>query len=231
MLNQRKLPQRDKDRALEDVLQEFGRCLQPNGPYGGFDECCLREESFRRLVLWAKEVGVFYQDLIPDRNGGREHDVTHDCLTKTWLKFTKPSSAGFTVDFDDEYPYIINALPQQYFARLLLHNEIFGDNISFVGVSGPEYKPRIITRQLDASGEPTNHNDILTLMTLLGFDRLNLDKPVGYLNSMAFMSGNVAVFDLHGANVIKTSDDLLIVIDCIPVILNNESIEYLKLFI
>ncbi|MBU1429292.1 hypothetical protein KKF91_01910, partial [Myxococcota bacterium] len=87
------------------------------------------------------------------------------------------------------------------------------------------------TRQLDASGEPTNHNDILTLMTLLGFDRLNLDKPVGYLNSMAFMSGNVAVFDPHGANVIKTSDDLLIVIDCIPVILNNESIEYLKLFI
>jgi hypothetical protein len=93
------LPLPDRDRPLDEVIKDFSRRVCPGGPYGDIDEWSVYDESFRRLVAWADETGHFFEGLQPLKEGGREHDLTHDSLTGTWLKFTKPSAAGYVVSF------------------------------------------------------------------------------------------------------------------------------------
>jgi hypothetical protein len=106
------LPRPDRDRPLDEVIEDFARRVCPGGPYGDIDEWSVYDESFRRLVAWAGETGRFFEGLQPLKEGGREHDLSHDPLTGTWLKFTKPSAAGYVVSFAS-----IFAQPM-WFARL-----------------------------------------------------------------------------------------------------------------
>ena len=128
-----RLPQPDRDRPLHEVIQDFGRCLCPDGPYGPIDEWSIYDESLRRLVSWAKEQGRWYPGLAPLKEGGREHDVTHVAASGCWLKFTKPSKAGYMVSFDSGSPALEPALALEYFERLILQNDIFADDTTFVG--------------------------------------------------------------------------------------------------
>ena len=110
------LPRPDGDRTLEEVIEKLAGSVRPAGADEPIDEWLDRERSFQRLVAWAKQQGVFYEGLKPARQGGREHDVTYDDATGTWLKFTKPSSAGYLAVFDVETrPFELeNGQPEPY---------------------------------------------------------------------------------------------------------------------
>lgn len=218
------LPQPDRDRPLLEVIEEFGERLRPSGSYGEIDEWSIYDESFRRLQAWAEESGCHYESLQPLREGGREHDLTYDPASSSWLKFTKPSAAGYVVSFDFGAPALRPALPLEYLERLVLQNEIFADDVSYVGIAGAKYDFRIVTRQSDIAGVAASESDIVSLMTEeLGFILLSSKFSVGYVESLAFSREDVAVFDLRPANVVKTDSGIIVPIDSIPVRLDESS--------
>jgi len=158
------------------------------------------------------------------KEGGREHDLTYDSATASWLKFTKPSKAGYVVSFEFGSPTLEPGLPLEYLKRLRLQNEIFLDQVTFVGVGGHRNHSTIITRQPDIPGEPADPSEIILLMTReLGFEILPARFSVGYQDSLAFIREDVAVFDLRPANVVRTPDGLIIPIDSIPVRLDEKA--------
>lgn len=214
----KRLPQPDRDRPLDEVIKDLERRLRPSGPDGEIDEWSLYDESFRRLVSWAQENGRYYEGLQALKEGGREHDLTFDPDTGSWLKFTKPSKAGYVVSFDLGSPALEPGLPLEYLERLELQNELFRDEVAFIGVGGRRNHPVIITRQPDIPGEPAGNTEISDLMTRqLGFELLPARFSVGYQDSLAFIREDVAVFDLRPANVVRTSSGLIVPIDAIPV--------------
>lgn len=120
-------------------------------------------------------------------------------------------------------------LPLEYLERLLLQNELFGDEVTFVGIGGERNQPTIITRQPDIRGDFAEIAEIIYLMTReLGFELLPTRFSIGYANSLAFIRGDVAVFDLRPANVVRTADGVIIPIDSIPVRLEEKSISFLN---
>lgn len=222
MDEQKRLPLPHRDRPLNEVVADFARCLRPSGSDGEIDEWSLYDESFRRLVKWAKETGRLYEELEGLKEGGREHDLTFDPLSSSWLKFTKPAKAGYIVSFDFGSPSLEPGLPLEYLERLVLQNELFGDEVTFVGVGGKKNNPTIITRQPDIPGNHAEPDEIIHLMTHeLGFRLLHDRFSIGYADSLAFIRDDVAVFDLRSANVVKTPNGLIIPIDSIPVRLDE----------
>jgi hypothetical protein len=121
------------------------------------------------------------------------------------------------VSFDFGAPALEPALPLDYLERLVLQNEIFADRVSFVGMAGERYRPRIVTRQPHIRGEDATPDEIIFLMTAeLGFRQLPGRFSIGYADSLAFVREDVAVFDLRPANVVRTDEGLIVPIDSIP---------------
>ncbi|MES2661323.1 MAG: hypothetical protein V4689_22070 [Verrucomicrobiota bacterium] len=107
---------------------------------------------------------------------------------------------------------------------MLLQNQVFLDRVIFVGVGGLRNYSTIITRQPHISGEPADHSEIIHLMTQeLGFELLPARFFIGYADSLAFVRGDVAVFDLRPANVVRTPDGIIVPIDSIPVRLDESA--------
>jgi hypothetical protein len=167
---------------------------------------------------------VLYDGLQPTTEGGREHDITFDEHSGTVLKFTKSSCAAYRVGFDSGKPELMTGLPLEYLERLLIHNEVFSDDIRFVGVAGERNRRRIVTRQNRVQGRPAEWQEIDRLMIdELGFFLLRHNYGVGYEDSRAYLRDDVAVFDLRPPNVFVTASGVLAVIDSIPVRLTGET--------
>lgn len=182
------LPHPDRDRTLVEACHDLAGRLRPSGPDGEIDEWSIYDESLRLLVRWAEESGCFFEDLQPLKEGGREHDLTFSEEGQTWLKFTKPAAAAYVVSFESGTPSLEPALPLEYLERLVLQNEIFADRVSFVGIAGERFKPRIVTRQPHIPGEAATPGEIVHLMTAeLEFRQLPERFSVGYADSLAFL--------------------------------------------
>jgi hypothetical protein len=126
------------------------------------------------------------------------------------------------VSFDSGVPALEPALPLEYVDRLILQNEVFADCISFVGVAGDDRLPRIVTRQPDIPGEAAGLDEIREMMIdALGFSPLSAAFALGYVDSLAFVRHDVAVFDLRPANVVKTPAGVIVPIDVIAVRLDE----------
>lgn len=215
------LPRPGKDLSLESAANDFRRVLPTDGEIDGEPDYA---DYFRSLEKEAKRLDVLYDRLQPSCVGGREHDVTFDTVTGTVLKFTKPSAAGYVVDTELGYPRLSTALPVEYLDRLALHNAVFGDDVSFVGVGGEINRRRIIARQPCVTGRPASRDEIVKVMTEdLGFKQLSQNYGIGYEDSYGFIRDDVAVFDLRPANVFMTEDGIMHVIDSIPVKLSDQN--------
>jgi hypothetical protein len=144
--------------------------------------------------------------------------VVFDYETSTILKFTKPGKAAYVVNFDLGTPRMVPAMPLEYMERLMLQNEIFRDNLRFVGIGGDDGARQIITRQNIVTGKPARWEDIIQLMVDdLGFIKLRHNHGIGYDDSYAFVSDDFAVFDMRPANVFVTESGVIVPVDCIPV--------------
>lgn len=212
------LPQPGKDRTLAQTITHFRAVLSPNGEIDGDEDSVDYSEQFQRFEAESRRLGVLYDGLQPDAEGGREHDLIFDRDTGTVLKFTKPTSAGYEVDWSMGKPSLVPGLPLEYLERLKLHSEVFSDTIGFVGMGGDANNRRIITRQGLIKGRPPTWVEILRLMVdELGFEKLRNNFGIGYDDSFAFARGDVAVFDMRPANLFVTDSGVMVAIDSIPV--------------
>ena len=158
------------------------------------------------IALEAEKSGWLYEESIRLRIGGVEHDIVPDRDSGTVLKFTKPGRAAYAVNFDLGTPMMVPALPVEYLDRLMLQNRIFGDNLRFVGIAGAIGHRRIMTRQDILKGKPAWWEEIVRMMTDLGFTKLRHNHGIGYEDSYAFLQDDAVVFDLRPANVFVTDD-------------------------
>ena len=95
--------------------------------------------------------------------------------------------------------------PLEYLDRLILHDEIFGEMTTFIGIGGLPNHRRIITRQARAHGRPASEKEIrCPMIEQLGFEELKNNYAIGYEESLAFIHDEAAVFDLRPANVLVT---------------------------
>ncbi len=95
--------------------------------------------------------------------GGEEHRVWPAPDNTRYWKATYPGCAGFTVISIEDIggpPDLTTALPLEYLERLLLQNQLFGDEIRLEGVAVEGGKTVIITSQPVLIGEPANEEDI-----------------------------------------------------------------------
>jgi hypothetical protein len=224
-----KLPEPAQDRALKEAIDVFSGVLPANGEVDGAEDQADYSEYFRRFEDESKRLGVLYDRMLPRLEGGKEHDLIFDEATGSVLKFTKPSRAGYVVSFDFGNPRLVPALPLEYLERQDLHNQLFADNIRFVGMGGDPYNRRIITRQDLVKGRPAEWDEIDRMMVEdLGFSKLRDNHGIGYAESFAYIRDDVAVFDMRPPNVFMTDDGILVAIDSIPVRLSEEARKLLE---
>ena len=214
-----RLPDPDQDRTLEAATHDICGVLLADGTFDGDeDRLDLISGQLEIIAIAALRHGYFHENPIILRMGGVEHDIAFVGETATVLKFTKPGRAAYAVHFDLGTPTIEPALPLEYLDRLILQNEIFGDNLRFVGISGEAGSRRLVTRQDLVKGMAASWNEIISLMVdQLGFTKLRHNHGIGYEDSLAFVRDDAVVFDMRPANVFITDEGTVVPVDCIPV--------------
>lgn len=117
----------------------------------------------------------------------------------------------------DATPVFLPASPLQYLNRLMLQNEIFGDDIRLLGIHRSCGALRMVTIQPDISGEPPTMPEISEFLgDEFGFRPLSI-APMGYYKSSSYLLGNLGLFDVHPANLVKVASGKLVPIDVIMV--------------
>lgn len=217
-ISERDLPEAP-GHSLESAASFLEACLHADGgDESRFPEGELDGFQWRWLQEWAiRERCIVPPELIPDREGGREHDVTFLEASGSWLKFTKPGQSGYTVDCSTGIPLFLPALPLDYLRRLLLQNELFGDRILLRGIQPTASGPRIVITQPDVQGEAPEFEEIDAILTRsFGFRLLDI-PPMGFYKAHSFLHGDIGIFDAHPANFVKSKDGTLLPIDLILV--------------
>lgn len=107
--------------------------------------------------------------LAPAKPGGEEHLVWHDEAHDRYIKLTKPNCFGLTVAaewfLDDERdeadlkPAMCGATPLEYLERLLLQNEVFGDEIELLGIVDKRQALHVVTAQPTIVGGAVGRGD------------------------------------------------------------------------
>lgn len=205
--------------ALADAAAFLSRCLCSDGTVDGQDgDFSLPERQWSVLIRWAGASGKILPLIFPgpEREGGREHDVSLDEATGRWIKFTKPAASGYTVSWqDDGTPYLHNALPLEYLQRLLWHNEVFGDDIRLLGLWQPQpHQWRIVTSQPGLQGTRAALEELAAAFAGVGFLPLSW-RGIGYEHSLSFRFEGFDIWDVHPANVLLSPEGLPLPIDVI----------------
>ena len=151
--------------ALQDAEAFVRRRVCADGSVDGEDgDFSGPERQWAALIEWAGSCGkTLPLDFPgPEREGGREHDVTLDEPTGRWIKYTKPSSSGYMVSWGPNgIPFLHNALPLDYLQRLLWQNEVFGDAVHLIGVwQALPHQWRIVTSQPGLQGHRATLDDL-----------------------------------------------------------------------
>ena len=205
--------------ALADAAAFLRRRVCADGAVDGEDGDFTRpERQWAALIEWAGSCGKNLPLAFPapEREGGREHDVTLHEPTGRWIKYTKPSASGYTVSWrQDGVPYRHNALPLDYLQRLLWQNEVFGDDIQLVGLWQAEpHQWRIVTSQPGLQGTRATLDDLATAFLAAGFTLLPW-RSIGYEGSLALRLEGFDIWDVHPANVLLSPDGLPLPLDVI----------------
>ena len=215
-------PQKTSPTPLESAAHDVRRVLCADGaqPAGGLAARTAGEA--RALRDWAQARGLILDParwLTPARKGGAEHLVWQDDEADRFIKLTLPGECGWTVDaeeiFDEAWdewvprPLTRIATPLEYLDRLLLANDLFGDDIALLGVldwrgnaGGDE--------PANDLGDPPEPEDIAAFMTAPGFE---MPPPLVVRNSgaLSFLRerDSIAAFDCHAGNFFLSAGQVL----------------------
>jgi hypothetical protein len=205
--------------ALQDAAAFVRSRVCADGSADGEDgDFTGPERQWAALLEWAECQGkILPLDFAgPEREAGREHDVTLHEPSGRWIKFTKPSCSGCTVSWgEDGTPYLHNALPLDYLDRLTWQNELFGDDIHLVGLW--QAKPHlwcIVTTQPGLQGVRATLPDLADAFVAAGFTLLAW-QGIGYEGSLSLSADGFDIWDIHPANVLLAPEGLPLAIDVI----------------
>lgn len=203
--------------ALESALHDLrggAGTVRPGAAQrpGDLDEVA-REERFI-LTEWARRNGRIL-DAESHRTRvtgcGAEHAVFFDSSTQRYFKLTL--EGGLTVGTDFRLgkrsqrwlgvPFVREATPREYLERLVLCNQVFGDDLRLEGVITDREPPSIVTSQPVIRGRETTREEIAAFHTRLGFQPVP-GVVAGRHDSASFYrpDDRIAVFDAHGENLL-----------------------------
>ncbi|MBL9152823.1 MAG: hypothetical protein JNK37_10070 [Verrucomicrobiales bacterium] len=162
--------------------------------------------------VYAAEQGLFLEETPAELNRppdeeGNEHQVWYLAGQEAVLKATWPDFFGLLVIHrpDEE----AKASPIDYLQRWSIHNDLFGDDIAFVGALQTESGLRLLIRQTAIAGVPATEAQIAEFFTSTGWKRFILEGNVAYFDPERC----IAVSDTHRGNLIFMDDGLLAPID------------------
>jgi hypothetical protein len=167
---------------------------------------------------WARAQGLSLPlHVAPKEEGGREHDVRFDDASKRWLKFTKPSAAGYAVHMIEGRLLMTPAQPLQYLERWKLHNRLFFDDVELVGLRTEGHFHRIVVSQQDwGSDAPTWEELEQSMLEDYRLERLTLNELLGGYEARAYMLKHFAVFDVRPINCARSARGIIVPFDVIP---------------
>lgn len=205
--------------ALADAAAHIRRRVCTDGaPHGADGDFSAPERQWAALIEWAGACGKILPLAFPapEREGGREHDVTLDESSGRWIKYTKRSASGYTVSWSEKgEPFMHNATPLEYLQRLLWQNEAFGDDIHLVGLWQEQpHQWRIVTTQPGLQGERATLEALAAAFTAAGFTLLPW-RGIGYEGSLSLRIEGFDVWDVHPANVLLSPEGIPLPIDVI----------------
>jgi hypothetical protein len=119
-----------------------------------------------------------------------------------WEKITMPHRAGWHVDL--ECMRCLPATPLQYLERLDAANQVFDDDILFVGMTEER---RILTSQPDIVGEIPTPQMVLDWMEDQGFEEES-GLQIGAYDAKTFRRASVWLFDVRPMNFVERNGEL-----------------------
>jgi hypothetical protein len=142
----------------------------------------------------------------PDEEGN-EHQVWYLPDANAFLKATWPDFFGLLVvhRLHEEQ----KASPVAYLERWSLHNDLFGDDVRFLGALATDTGLRLLIQQPAISGTPATDEEIQRFFTTSGWLRFIIEGNVAYFDP----DRRVVISDTHRGNIILMDDGLLAPID------------------
>ena len=218
----RRLRQAHAGSALAAAEGFLRGSLRPGsaGAHGGGS--ANHSEASRQLAAlreWARAHGRLIQpgliallDRGQIRVGGVEHDVFHEVETGRWVKLTLPGKSGMEIQAHVEMTgvrptlHTSDALPADYLHRLILANELLGDDFCFHGVLDDPAGPRLVISQRHVLGEHAGAEAIAQHFVHIGFQPINA-------KTFYDPEENLLLSDAHAGNVLRTAEGLLVPFD------------------
>jgi hypothetical protein len=161
---------------------------------------------------YAAEFGFVLQDppaelSRPPDDEGNEHQVWFDEASRSYLKATWPDFFGLLVIHRPHEEH--KASPIAYLERWHLHNELFGDQVIFLGAFQAVGGLRLLIRQPAIAGTPATDEEIQRFFTDSGW------RPFVIEGNTAFFDPErqIVISDTHRGNIILMDDGLLAPID------------------
>lgn len=209
--------------ALHSACTFLRGGLRADGTYEGVGEWDVHDHQWRLFDRWARsEALILPLVFVPERVGGREHDVRHDQESQRWFKFTKPNAAGYFVELIGERMEMLPATPLQYLERWLVANRLFYDDVRLEGVWSQDATRRVVVSQPDIVGsEPTWEEVERAMREDYRLQRLPVDDALGGYEARAYFRGRFGVFDVRPVNCVRTADGDVVPIDVIPRVFNR----------
>jgi hypothetical protein len=99
--------------------------------------------------------------------------------------------------------------PIAYLERWQLHNELFGDQVTFLGALQTESGLRLMIRQPAIAGTPATDEQIQQFFTDAGWKRFEIEGNTAFFDA----DRRVVISDTHRGNIILMQDGLLAPID------------------
>lgn len=143
----------------------------------------------------------------PPDDEGNEHQVWFHAETGTYLKGTWPDFFGMLVIHRPHEES--KASPIDYLERWHLHNEVFGDQVTFLGPLQTDSGLRLFIRQPAIAGVPASDEQIRRFFVEAGWLPFVIDGNTAYFDP----ERRIVISDTHRGNLILMDDGLLAPID------------------
>lgn len=161
---------------------------------------------------YAEEAGLFLPSAPdelsrPPDEEGNEHQVWFDEAASTYLKATWPDFFGLMVIHRPNEE--TKASPIAYLERWHLHNELFGDEVAFLGALQSPDGLRLLIRQPAIEGTPATDEQIARFFASSGWKRFVIDGNTAFFDP----ERRIVVSDTHRGNLVLMSDTVLAPID------------------
>ncbi|MDP3849829.1 MAG: hypothetical protein Q8Q59_04940 [Luteolibacter sp.] len=160
----------------------------------------------------AKEHGLVLQAAPDELNRapddeGNEHQVWFQQDSQTYLKATWPDFFGLLVVHRPHEEH--KASPIAYLERWHLHNEVFGDQVVFLGALESDAGLRLLIRQPAIAGTPATDEQIRRFFTDSGWRPFVIEGNIAFFDP----ERKIVISDTHRGNIILMEDGLLAPID------------------